>query len=222
MILCLVTDRRRLAAAVGGRAADVGDLLIDQIKGAVAGGVDLIQVREPDLDARELLALVRRILASVPGSASRLVVNDRLDVALAAGAAGVHLKENAFTVNHARSISPPSFVVGRSVHGPESAREHSHAAYLMAGTVKATKSKQLSRYLGYDGLTAVVAAAGKQPVVAIGGLSLSDARRVASTGAKGVAAIGAFIPGGNLDVQAFVQNQAEKMRLAFDSVVRVT
>jgi thiamine-phosphate pyrophosphorylase len=205
-----------------GRALDGADLLIEQIKGAVAGGVDLIQVREPDLEAGELLALVRRILSQVPDSASRIVVNDRLDVALASGSSGAHLKENSFSVNDARQISPPSFVIGRSVHGPESAREQSNASYLMAGTVKPTSSKQPSRYLGYDGLAAVVAAAGMQPVVAIGGLSLSDARLVAATGATGVAAIGAFIPDGDLDLGPFVQNQAEKLRFAFDSSSRVT
>lgn len=222
MILCLVTDRRRLCSAVGGRPADAFDLLIQQIDGAVAGGVDLIQVREPDLEARDLLVLVRRILTSVPDSASHLVVNDRLDVALASGSAGVHLKESSFAVHAARRISPPEFIVGRSVHGPETARLHAGASYLLAGTVKPTTSKQPDRYLGYDGLAAVVAAAGMQPVLAIGGLSLSDAPIVAGTGAKGMAGIGAFIPDGDLDLRRFVHNQAEKLRFAFDSARRVT
>lgn len=222
MILCLVTDRRRLCEAVGRRPADAADLLIDQIAGAVAGGVDLIQVREPDLDARALIALVRRIISSVPNAQSRVVVNDRLDVALASGAAGAHLKESSFDVDRARRISPPSFVIGRSVHDPEAAQRDPSAQYLMAGTVGPTKSKLVSRYLGYDGLAAVVTAAGQQPVIAIGGLSLSDAPRVAEAGAKGLAAIGAFIPDGELDLGAFVHDQAEKMRLAFDSVGRVT
>jgi thiamine-phosphate pyrophosphorylase len=222
VILCLVTDRRRLWSAVGGRPADAFDLLVQQISGAIAGGVDLIQVREPDLEAGELLGLVRRILASVPDSASRLIVNDRLDVALASRSAGVHLKENSFAVHDARRISPPSFIVGKSVHGSEAARVQAGASYLIAGTVKPTSSKPHGRYLGYDGLAAVVAAAGRLPVLAIGGLSLSDAPIVAATGAKGMAAIGAFIPDGELDLGPYAHNQAEKLRFAFDSVGRVT
>ena len=222
MILCLVTDRRRLARAVGAKAEDAAECLVDQVRGAVAGGVDFIQVREPDLEAHTLCALVRRIIASVPGASTRLIVNDRLDVALVCGAAGVHLKENAFTVTQARALCPSSFVIGRSIHGAEAARGQARATYLMAGTVKPTTSKLVCRYLGFDGLAEVVRAAEGESVVAIGGLSLSDAPQVADAGAKGMAAIGAFIPDGDLDLAGFVKNQAEKLRLAFDSGTSVT
>src|SRR5262245_1039256 len=118
MILCLVTDRRRLAKAAG-LGAPNEELLIQQIAGAVAAGIDLIQLRENDLEAGDLLRLVRRIVRDVPGAAGRLIVNDRLDVAMAGAAHGVHLKESSFDVGTARRLAPPPFLVGRSVHGPE-------------------------------------------------------------------------------------------------------
>ncbi len=81
----LVTDRRRLVADTGAPAGDWAALLTAQIRGAVAGGVDLIQVREPDLDAATLTRFLQSLFASVPGSQSRVVVNDQLDVARATG-----------------------------------------------------------------------------------------------------------------------------------------
>jgi len=116
MKLCLVTDRKRLAKAVGGAE----HLLIEQIAGAVAGGVDLIQLRENDLEAGELLRLARRIIRVVPGAGERLIINDRLDVALAAGARGVHLKESSMDAQAARRLAAAPFVIGRSVHGASS------------------------------------------------------------------------------------------------------
>ena len=81
----LVTDRRRLVAETGAPADDWAGVLTAQIRGAVAGGVDLIQVREPDLDAETLTRFLLSLFASVPGSQSRVVVNDQLAVARAVG-----------------------------------------------------------------------------------------------------------------------------------------
>jgi thiamine-phosphate pyrophosphorylase len=228
MILCLVTDRKRLAKAVHLftpklRRSEGGsdDLLIAQIAGAVAGGVDLIQLREDDLEAGALLRLARRIVREVPGAGERLIINDRFDVALAAGARGVHLKESSIDTSTVRRLAPAPFVIGRSVHGPEQLVAHRCADYLIAGTVLSTPSKPGGRLLGLEGLKAVVQEAGEQPVLAIGGLSHSVARPVAATGAAGIAAVGLFIPDRVSEPGQFVKNQAEKLRKLFDSAVGV-
>ena len=88
MRLCLVTDRRRLGEALRASPREWSDLLLVQSDAAARGGVDLIQVREPDLEAAALALLVRRIVSAVRGSRTRIVVNDRLDVAVVAGAHG--------------------------------------------------------------------------------------------------------------------------------------
>jgi thiamine-phosphate diphosphorylase len=213
MKLCLVSDRKR----IGGE-----ERLLQQFAGAVAGGIDFIQLRENDVEAAELLRLVRRIVTEIPGAASRLIVNDRLDVAIAGGASGVHLKAVSFDVDSARRLAPPPFLVGASVHGPEAAALKRRADYLIAGTVLPTQSKPSSRLLGWEGLRRVVAAAAGQPVLAIGGLSLSSARLVAESGAAGLAGVGVFIPDQGVDPGQYVQNQAGKLRKLFDSAIGVS
>ena len=86
-MICLVTDRRRLSIA-----ADDIDRLVDLVAAAARAGIDLIQIRERDLDARQLAALVRRCVDAVEGTGTKVLVNDRADVAIAAGAHGVHLR----------------------------------------------------------------------------------------------------------------------------------
>ncbi|HEX6217307.1 MAG TPA: thiamine phosphate synthase, partial [Vicinamibacterales bacterium] len=90
-----MTDRRRLGAAIGAGPARLLDALEAQIIAAADAGIDLVQVREGDLDARSLTAFVRSLSATLRGRQTRLLVNDRIDVALAAGAGGVHLKESS-------------------------------------------------------------------------------------------------------------------------------
>jgi thiamine-phosphate pyrophosphorylase len=225
MTLCLVTDRQRLAKAVGLVSPNnhqIESLLIAQIAGAVAGGVDFIQLREGDLEAGALVQLARRIVREVPGAGERLIVNDRLDVALAAGARGVHLKESSMDPQAARRLAPAPFVIGCSVHGVERLVSRECADYLIAGTVLPTPSKPDSRLIGLEGLKRVVQAAGGQPVLAIGGLSLSAARSVAETGAAGIAAVGLFIPDRGGEPGPYVKNQAEKLRKLFDTAVGVS
>lgn len=217
MILCLVTDRRRLGAALGVGPADWNDALRAQIGAAAAAGIDFVQVREPDLEARALADLVRLVVADTRHTLSRILVNDRLDVALAAGAAGVHLKERSFTTEAARRVSPAGFLVGCSVHSPAAARAAGNADYLIAGTVLPTVSKLSARCLGWPGLAEVVTAAGGRPVLAIGGVDLPSIPFVAASGAAGVAAIGAFVPGRGVDLAEFVQKRVNAMRLGFDS-----
>lgn len=221
MRLCLVTDRRRLGQALGRPTAEWCTTLVEQIAAAVEAGIDMVQLRETDLDARELLKLANAIVADVPGARRRLVVNERLDVAIAAGAAGVHLRERSLQVSDARKLAGHGFWVGRSVHDAAGAHAASSASYLIAGTVLSTPSKKATRLLGWDGLAGIVGAAGGRPVLGIGGLSVDSVPHLVRAGASGLAAIGAFIPREGQNLQAFVQGTVENLRLAFDSTESV-
>ena len=184
MTICIVTDRQRFDPPIDG--------LLAMVREAVGAGADLIQVREPDLEARDLAALVARVLALARGSATRVLVNDRLDVALACGADGVHLRADSVPAADARRIAPAGFLIGRSVHSPGEVDAAGGADYLIAGTVYPTTSKPGgTRWLGPDGLREIVRAAAV-PVLAIGGITVDRAGEVGATGAAGIAAIGAF------------------------------
>jgi thiamine-phosphate diphosphorylase len=191
-MICLVTDRLRLAGA--GASPDAARAcLVAQARHAVDAGLDLIQVRERDLEAGDLASLVGALLTMTRGTPTRLVVNDRLDVALACGADGVHLRGDSVPIAAARRIAPPGFLIGRSVHGVEEAVASTAADYLIAGTVFPSASKPgQARLLGVDGLRAIVNAVDR-PVLAIGGIAGDRLGEVAAVGAAGFAAIGMFM-----------------------------
>jgi thiamine-phosphate pyrophosphorylase len=219
MILCLVTDRRRLGAAAGAPAGEWSAALHQQVAAAAEVGVDFVQIREPDLDARALASLVRSLMAVCRGSATRILVNDRLDVALAAGAAGVHLKESSIGLERARQLTPDRFVVSCAVHTPVTGAARHSADLLIAGTVLPTVSKPAAEYLGWKGLRQVVGVAAGTPVLGIGGLDLESIPSLAASGAAGLAAIGAFIPAaGQQPIAEFVKKRVIDMRFAFDSL----
>jgi thiamine-phosphate diphosphorylase len=222
MILCLVTDRRRLGAAMGAGPTDWIDLLRHQVVAASRAAVEFVQIREPDLEAAELIALVRDLLRRLDGSVTRVLVNDRVDVALASKAAGVHLKESSLLPDEVRRIAPPGFIVGCSVHTTAAVAARRSADFLIAGTVLPTASKTAVDYLNRAGLEAIVGAASPQPVLGIGGLDISSVPLLAASGAAGMAAVGSFVPGAGDDVTEFVQKRVERLRLAFDSASRHT
>jgi thiamine-phosphate diphosphorylase len=122
-----------------------------------------------------------------------VVVNDRLDVALASGADGVHLRGDSIPPGSARSIAPPGFLIGRSVHHVEEARAVApDVDYLVAGTVFPTSSKAgRTEWLGVEGLGRICRSV-SVPVLAIGGMTPDRLADVATSGAAGVAAIGLF------------------------------
>ncbi|HVH25631.1 MAG TPA: thiamine phosphate synthase [Vicinamibacterales bacterium] len=185
-----MTDRRRLTPEA---PFDVARRrLLDQARWAAASRVDLIQVRERDLEAAPLAALVTDLLLVCAGSGTRVVVNDRLDVALACGAQGVHLRHDSVPAGRVRSIVPPGFLIGRSVHSAAEAAQAGPVDYLIAGTVYPTPSKPTIPTIGLRGLAEIVQAA-TVPVLAIGGLTADGLDAVAATGAAGVAGIGLFI-----------------------------
>jgi thiamine-phosphate pyrophosphorylase len=199
-MICLVTDRRRRE-------------ILAQVEDAVAARIDLVQIREPDLDAASLAAIVAHAVALTRGTATRIIVNDRLDIALASGADGVHLRASSFSAAAARRISPPRFLVGRSVHSAADAATAGEVDYLVAGTLFPTSSKpDVTPLLGLDGLHAVVAAA-SAPVLAIGGVTVDRLDAIAATGAAGVAAIGLFADSGSVGPNAdAIRNRFDTMR----------
>src|SRR5882672_5468894 len=134
-VVMLVTDRRRLAERLNLTPASQAtlDALVALTVHASRAGVDLIQVREADLDARTLAMLVRRVVSATSSTHARVIVNERLDVALACGAAGVHLPERALPGDRVRSIVPPGFLIGRSVHAAQAVRSEC-ADYLVFGS----------------------------------------------------------------------------------------
>lgn len=194
MILQLVTDRRRLAPAEASWAEQRACLL-RQIQNAADAGIDFVQIRERDLEAGVLCALVSDAVAVVNGARTRVLVNDRIDVALAAGAHGAHLRGDSLPPDVARRLAPPPFILGRSTHSvDEAARCSRHVDYLLAGTVWSTSSKAAGGVLlGPEALAEVVLAAAGTPVLAIGGVTLERIDEVAAARASGVAAISLFI-----------------------------
>jgi thiamine-phosphate pyrophosphorylase len=186
-IICLVTDMSRLPSATA-------DELERLVRHAANAGVDLIQLRERHLADRDLLALATRLVSAVGQTTARLVLNDRVDVALAAGAAGVHLRADSFDAGRVRAIAPADFLIGRSVHAEGEAREAAATGvdYLIYGTVFRTRSKpDLEEPHGIAGLAAVCRRV-TVPVLAIGGIASDNVGDLAAAGAAGVAAIGLF------------------------------
>jgi thiamine-phosphate pyrophosphorylase len=180
LTLCLVTDRRVRP-------------VVEQCSDAVRAGVDMIQVRERDVDGGPLALLAAELVRLTRGTATRVVVNDRLDVALACGADGVHLRGDSIPPESARTIAPPGFLIGRSVHDEQEAKAAAATVdYLIAGTVFPTSSKPgLTECLGLEGLARICRAVAV-PVLAIGGITAERLPGIAAAGAAGIAAIGLF------------------------------
>jgi thiamine-phosphate pyrophosphorylase len=158
----------------------------------------LVQIREKDLDARSLVELARFAVAETREAGVRVFINDRLDVALAAGAAGVHLGEKSLpleaVIEWRRSTGRSDFQVGVSCHSLESARvaEQGGADYIFFGPVYATPSKAaFGAPQGIERLR-VVCRSVEIPVLAIGGINLENAGACVEAGAAGIAAIRMF------------------------------
>lgn len=174
MIRCYVTDRR------------VGNLL-SNVAAAVRDGVDLIQVREKDLDARDLFNLVCRVRDAAAGTSTKILVNDRLDIALAAEIDGVHLPSNGLPTARVR---PLVRTLGCSTHTLEEAldAERDGADFVVFGPIFETPGKTP---VGVDALRQVATAV-RIPVLAIGGVTSENTKEVLEAGAAGFAAIRLF------------------------------
>jgi thiamine-phosphate pyrophosphorylase len=215
--LCLVTDRSLVAPDARTPAAELAALerWLDE---ALNADLDLIQLRERDLDARALAQLARGLVERRAAGRVRLLVNDRADVALAAGADGVHLRADGPPVAPVRALSSSRWMVGRSVHTLDEIREHATADYLLFGTVFPGGSKgDAARTQGLDAL-ARAAAASVVPLLAIGGVTPERSAAVVAAGAAGVAAIGAFLPAGRHPGALGPVRAAEAFRAAMERV----
>lgn len=180
-IICLITDRRLVA---GGR-------LVDAVAAAVAGGVNMVQLREKDLPTRELLDLAIQIQRVVEPSAG-LLINSRADVAFAARADGVHLPADGLPTKGARAALGSESIIGRSVHSVEEACDAMAGLdYLELGSIFPTRSHPEGPILGIDAIEGVAGLGIR--VLAVGGITSDNAALVVRAGASGVAVISAIL-----------------------------
>lgn len=209
-----MTDLQNLS---GAGTTDARATLLERIAAASAACVDWIQIREKQLSAKDCIKLTLEALhrsassAEDAASRARIIVNDRLDVALAAQAGGVHLGEHSLLPQEARQLvralhRDETFLIGVSCHSLEAAKsaEHGGADYLFFGPVFDTPSK--AAYGPPQGLTrlAEVCRSVSIPVLAIGGITLENCAACFSAGASGIAAIRLFQD--SQDLPALVQD----------------
>jgi thiamine-phosphate pyrophosphorylase len=162
---------------------------------ALAGGADAIQLRDKQLEGRKLMEHARAIRALTKKAGKLFIVNDRLDIALASGADGVHLGQEDMSLADARPLCPKGFLIGVTVHDVTEAREAEKggADYVGLSPIFATGSKSdAGSACGLDTLRRVRRAV-SIPVVAIGGISLANAREALGAGADGLAVISAVV-----------------------------
>jgi thiamine-phosphate pyrophosphorylase len=183
--LYLVTDRRVCGP----------EQLLVRVEAALRGGVSAVQLREKDLDGGALCRLASALLAICRRFGAPLLINDRVDVALAVDADGVHLPSNSFRAGEARSLLGSGKLVGVSTHNPTevSAAANAGADFVVFGPIFETASKRA--YGAPQGLTVLRAAvaAASIPVYAIGGITADRADEVRAAGAAGIAVINAIL-----------------------------
>ena len=193
-VVCLVTDRNKYGV-------NWKDRLIERVRLAAVAGVHLIQLRERGLNDNELLELASQCVKAVINTSCRVLVNDRFDIALAACAHGVHLPSDGIPSSRLRAYAPKDFIIGRSVHSEEEAKEadsNGGVDYLLCGTIYPSQSK---------------------PGVAAAGISLvskENIKELAANGASGFAGISIF----SGSVKDFLKT-VHQTRLTFDSIDRV-
>lgn len=181
----LVTDRRLVAK----------DYLPRLLHRAAEAGVDRIQIREKDLEGRALLGLVREAMEAIRGTRATLFVNDRIDVALATAASGVHLGRASFPIEVARKIAGNEMVIGASAHTLDEATEAEQAGadYLVFGPVFETAAKAVyGPPVGIPRLEAVLDKV-RIPVYAIGGITPARLDALRGLPLTGVAMVSAFV-----------------------------
>jgi len=214
----LVTDR---SAIKGGRGE-----MVARVESAVRGGVDLVQLREKDLPGGELLELAASLLEAI-GCRAKLIVNERADVALAAGAFGVQLGEDGLPVSAARDILGSVAQIGRSVHSGSAASqaENDGADFLVVGTMFESRSHPGERPAGPE-LMQQISRSCRLPLIGIGGITPDNAPAVIRAGASGVAVISNILAASDPEAAAALlkatiseawlsqQNQAQRVRPA--------
>lgn len=171
-----------------------GRALIDCVREALEGGVTLVQYRAKTASSAEMYAEALQLKALCDSFKVPLIINDRLDIAMAVGAAGVHLGQDDLPCAAARKILGEDYIIGVSAHNPAEAKAalQSGADYLGCGAVFGTATKADVKKLGTDGLAAICKAKGL-PVVGIGGVTADNYREVRAAGADGAAIVSGIL-----------------------------
>lgn len=171
-----------------------GRALIDCVCEALEGGVTLVQYRAKTASSAEMYAEALQLKALCDSFNVPLIINDRLDIAMAVGAAGVHLGQDDLPCAAARKILGEDYIIGVSAHNPAEAKAalQSGADYLGCGAVFGTATKADVQKLGTEGLTAICREKGL-PVVGIGGVTADNYREVRAAGADGAAIVSGIL-----------------------------
>ena len=171
-----------------------GRELLDCVREALEGGVTLVQYRAKTASSAEMYAEALQLKALCDSFNVPLIINDRLDIAMAVGAAGVHLGQDDLPCAAARKILGEDYIIGVSAHNPAEAKAalQSGADYLGCGAVFGTATKADVKKLGTDGLAAICKEKGL-PVVGIGGVTADNYREVRAAGADGAAIVSGIL-----------------------------
>lgn len=171
-----------------------GRPLIDCVREALEGGVTLVQYRAKTASSAEMYAKALQLKALCDSFNVPLIINDRLDIAMAVGAAGVHLGQDDLPCAAARKLLGEDYLIGVSAHNPAEAKAalQSGADYLGCGAVFGTATKADVKKLGTDGLAAICREKGL-PVVGIGGVTADNYREVRAAGADGAAIVSGIL-----------------------------
>lgn len=175
--------------AITDDAEDQRSTLVERVAAAVRGGATSVQVRLKRATPREVVEITREIISKVQVP---VIVNDRADIALAAGAAGVHVGEADLPVSAIRRFAPAGFIIGASLGGNTELANAKDADYVGIGPLFTTDSKgDAGKAIGIDGFRKL-AELSELPAVAVGGLSADRAAQVMAAGAAGVAVVNAI------------------------------
>lgn len=202
----------RLYLITDGSSVHGGAGLVDKVIEALKGGVRLVQLREKDLNGKDLLKLSLRLCSVTRDFGAKLLINDRMDVTLLSGADGVHLGQSSVSASDARKMLGGGKLIGVSAHSLKEARkaEEDGADLVTFGPVYPTESK--ARYGSPVGLEALkeVSSALDIPVYAIGGVKKGTVREVLAAGAFGAAVISAIL--GSADAAKSAEELVEEMK----------
>jgi thiamine-phosphate pyrophosphorylase len=210
LALYLVTDR---GLALG---RDLETVVLQAVK----GGVTLVQLREKDLDTREFIALGQRLKAALAGSGVPLLINDRVDVALAVDADGVHIGQSDMPYEIARRLLEPDKIIGLSVETMDEVVEANalDVDYVAVSPVFSTNTKtDTLAPFGYEGLRRARALS-RHPLCGIGGMNAATAGQAVACGADGVAVVSAIVSApdpylASKNLKSIIDNELDKRRL---------
>lgn len=210
LALYLVTDR----------GLSLGRDLETVVLQAVEGGVTLVQLREKDIDTREFIALGQRLKSALEGTGVPLLINDRVDVALAVDADGVHIGQSDMPYGIARRLLGPDKIIGLSVETMDEVLEANSldVDYVAVSPVFATHTKtDTLTPFGYEGLERACRLT-RHPICGIGGMNAGTAGRAVACGADGVAVVSAIVSApdprlASKNLKSIIDNELDKRRL---------